>query len=112
MTVARGGLRGLSGMRAMGAILTGVEKYCTKWALVALCCNLVGWDGWMDGSYPLSCYQSTCGGKKTGRVIKLRLGINEDINKKQKVFNHQLPVPTWGQYSHFLRYFKAEFRGR
>ena len=37
-------------------------------------------------------------------------GINEDINKKQKVFNHQLS--TWGQDSHFWRYFNGEFRGR
>ena len=77
MTVARGGLRGLSGMRAMGAILTGVEKYCTKWALVALCCNLVGWDGWMDGSYPIDSYDylSTCSEKNISTEISDRYKI-------------------------------------
>ena len=67
-------------MRAMGAILTGVEKYCTKWALVALFCNLVGWDGWdgwMDGSYTIDSYDylSTCGEKNISTEISDRYKI-------------------------------------
>ena len=45
LTVARGRPEAFSNWLSQG--VAGVEKYCTKWPLETLCCNLVGWDGWI-----------------------------------------------------------------